>query len=76
MIFIPWMPLYPADAPDTTMGMQQMFLIFVPILMIFIMSNYINAIEYDFQFEILADKGLRDTFSVMGRCWSCIFWDF
>jgi len=32
--------LCPADAPDTTMGMQQMFLIFVPILMIFIMSNY------------------------------------
>lgn len=49
--------LCPADAPDTTMGMQQMFLIFVPILMIFIMSKYINAIEYDFQFEILVDKG-------------------
>ena len=25
--------------------------------MIFIMSNYIKAIEYDFQFEILVDKG-------------------
>ncbi len=49
--------LCPADAPDTAMGMQQMFLIFVPILMIFIMSNYIKAIEYDFQFEILVDKG-------------------
>ncbi len=49
--------LDPVDAPDTTMGMQQMVLIFIPILMIFIMSNYINAIEFDFQFELLADKG-------------------
>ncbi len=47
----------PADAPDAQMGMQQMVLIFIPILMIFIMSNYINAVEFDFQFEILADKG-------------------
>ncbi len=67
MIFIPWMPLCPADAPDTTMGMQQMFLIFVPILMIFIMSNYINAIEYDFQFEILADKGPAGHFFSHGQ---------
>ncbi len=56
-----------ADAPDTTMGMQQMFLIFVPILMIFIMSNYINAIEYDFQFEILADKGPAGHFFSHGQ---------
>ncbi len=59
--------LYPVDAPDTTMGMQQMFLIFVPILMIFIMSNYINAIEYDFQFEILADKGPAGHFFSHGQ---------
>jgi hypothetical protein len=59
--------LYPADAPDTTMGMQQMFLIFVPILMIFIMSNYINAIEYDFQFEILEDKGPAGHFFSHGQ---------
>ena len=59
--------LCPADAPDTTMGMQQMFLIFVPILMIFIMSNYINAIEYDFQFEILADKGPAGHFFSHGQ---------
>ena len=37
--------LCPADAPDITMGMQRMFLIFVPILMIFIMSNYISLLE-------------------------------
>ena len=59
--------LCPADAPDTAMGMQQMFLIFVPILMIFIMSNYINAIEYDFQFEILADKGPAGHFFSHGQ---------
>ena len=44
-----------------------MFLIFVPILMIFIMSNYINAIEYDFQFEILADKGPAGHFFSHGQ---------
>ncbi len=59
--------LYPVDDFDTTMGIQQMFLIFVPILMIFIMSNYINAIEYDFQFEILADKGPAGHFFSHGQ---------
>ncbi len=62
-----------ADAPDTTMGMQQMFLIFVPILMIFIMSNYINAIEYDFQFEILADKGPAGHFFSHGQMLAMYF---
>ena len=65
--------LCPADAPDTTMGMQQMFLIFVPILMIFIMSNYINAIEYDFQFEILADKGPAGHFFSHGQMLAMYF---
>ena len=65
--------LCPADAPDTTIGMQQMFLIFVPILMIFIMSNYINAIEYDFQFEILADKGPAGHFFSHGQILSMYF---
>ena len=65
--------LCPADAPDTTMGMQQMFLIFVPILMIFIMSNYINAIEYDFQFEILVDKGPAGHFFSHGQMLAMYF---
>ena len=65
--------LCPADAPDTAMGMQQMFLIFVPILMIFIMSNYINAIEYDFQFEILADKGPAEHFFSHGQMLAMYF---
>ncbi len=59
--------LYPVDDFDTTMGIQQMFLIFVPILMIFIMSNYIGAIEYDFQFEILVDKGPATHFFSHGQ---------
>ena len=65
--------LCPADAPDTAMGMQQMFLIFVPILMIFIMSNYINAIEYDFQFEILVDKGPAEHLFSHGQMLSMYF---
>ncbi len=65
--------LCPADAPDTAMGMQQMFLIFVPILMIFIMSNYIKAIEYDFQFEILVDKGPAEHLFSHGQMLSMYF---
>ena len=65
--------LCPVDAPDTTMGMQQMVLIFIPILMIFIMSNYINAIEFDFQFEILADKGPAGHFFSHGQMLAMYF---
>ncbi len=39
----------------TAAEMQQMFLVFIPILMIFIMSEYINSIE--FQFEIIKSEG-------------------
>ena len=65
--------LDPVDAPETTMGMQQMVLIFIPILMIFIMSNYINAIEYDFQFEISVDKGPAEHFFSHGQMLSMYF---
>ncbi|RKI44040.1 GHKL domain-containing protein [bacterium D16-51] len=41
----------------TTVEMQQMFLVFIPILMIFIMSEYINMIEFEFQIKILAEDG-------------------
>ena len=71
--FYPMAALCPADAPDTSMGMQQMFLVFVPILMIFIMSNYINAIEFDFQFEILVDKGPAGHFFSHGQMLSMYF---
>ena len=41
----------------TAAEMQQMFLVFIPILMIFIMSEYINTIEFEFQYEVLAEGG-------------------
>ena len=41
----------------TTVEMRQMFLVFIPILMIFIMSEYINMIEFEFQVQILAEDG-------------------
>ena len=62
-----------AEAPDTGMEMQQMFLIFIPILMIFIMSKYISAIEYDFQFEILVDKGPAEHFFSHGQMLAMYF---
>ena len=37
--------------------MQQMFLVIIPILMIFIMSEYINTVEFECQFEVLAEGG-------------------
>ena len=51
---------YPGDAAHpfyTAAEMQQMFLVFIPILMIFIMSEYINKIEFEFQIQILAEDG-------------------
>ncbi len=41
----------------TTVEMQHMFLVFIPILMIFIMSEYINMVEFEFQVQILAEDG-------------------
>ncbi len=41
----------------TTAEMQHMFLIFIPILMIFITSEYINVIEFEFQYQVLIDDG-------------------
>ena len=44
-------PLY------TTAEMQQMFLVFIPILMIFIMGEYINTIAFDYQYVVLEEDG-------------------
>lgn len=38
--------------------MQQIFLVFIPILMIFIMSEYINKIAVDIWFDVLEDEAL------------------
>lgn len=48
---------YPVEDFYSTAQMQQLFLVFTPMLMIFIMSRYINLIEYRVQFEVLADEG-------------------
>lgn len=52
--------LYPRDTPysiHTAGETQQMFLVFIPILMIFIMSQYINAVQFEFLFEDLVYEG-------------------
>ncbi len=41
------------DVFDTAAEMQQMFLVFIPILMIFIMSEYINKFSFDYQYMVL-----------------------
>ena len=71
--YFSWDDFDPVDTPKTTMGMQQMVLIFILILMIFIMSSYINAIEYDFQFEISVDKGPAEHFFSHGQMLSMYF---
>ena len=49
--------VYRYFSDHTTAKMQQMFLIIIPILMIFIMSEYINVIEFEFQYEVLEEGG-------------------
>ncbi len=51
--------LYPGDAAHSFYAaaqMQQMFLIFIPILLISIMSQYINMIAFDFQYLVLEEN--------------------
>ncbi len=45
------------DVFYTAAEMQQMFLVFIPILMIFIMSEYINTFSFDYQYMILEEDG-------------------
>ena len=48
---------FSTDAFYTAAEMQQMFLVFIPILMIFIMSEYINTLSFDYQYMILEEDG-------------------
>ena len=51
---------YPRDAAHpfyTASEMQQMFLVFIPILMIFIMSEYINTLSFDYQYVVFEEDG-------------------
>lgn len=41
----------------TASEMQQMFLVFIPVLMIFIMSEYINTLSFDYQYVVLEEDG-------------------
>ena len=41
----------------TASEMPQMFLVFIPILMIFIMSEYINTLSFDYQYVVLEEDG-------------------
>ena len=41
---------------STAVEMQQIFLVFIPILMIFIMSRYVNTMQFDFQYVVGTDK--------------------
>ena len=40
----------------TAAEMQQMFLVFIPILMIFIMSEYINTIAFEYGYELIGEE--------------------
>ncbi len=40
----------------TAAEMQQMFLVFIPILMIFIMSEYINTIAFEYGYEVIGEE--------------------
>jgi hypothetical protein len=41
----------------TASEMQQMFLVFIPILMIFIMSECINTLSFDYQYVVFEEDG-------------------
>ena len=49
--------VYRYFSDHTASEMQQMFLVFIPVLMIFIMSEYINMISFDYQFVVLEEDG-------------------
>ena len=44
----------------STMEMQQMFLVFIPILMIFIMSRYVNTMQFDFQYALSSEEEISE----------------
>ncbi|NBH13192.1 GHKL domain-containing protein [Lachnospiraceae bacterium] len=49
--------------------MQQMFLFFIPILMIFIMSRYINMVQFDSRYVLGADE---ETFEYLFSHWQLL----
>ena len=53
----------------TASEMQQMFLIFIPILSIFIMSQYTNMIAFDFQYLVLEED---ESFNYLFSHWQLL----
>ena len=44
----------------STAEMQQMFLVFIPILMIFIMSRYVNMMQFEFQYALGVEEEISE----------------
>ncbi|MCI8801521.1 GHKL domain-containing protein [Acetatifactor muris] len=63
---------YPGDGARSFYAaaqMQQMFLVFIPILMISIMGQYINMIAFEFQYMVLEEDG---TFKYLFSHWQLL----
>ncbi len=61
--------VYRYFADYSTAEMQQMFLVFIPILMIFIMSRYVNTMEFDFWYALGKDE---ETFEYLFSHWQLL----
>lgn len=61
--------VYRYFADYNTAEMQQLFLVFIPILMIFIMSRYVNTMNFDFQFVLRANK---ETYEYLFSYWQLL----
>ena len=61
--------VYRYFADYSTSEMQQLFLVFIPILMIFIMSGYVNTLNFNIQFVLRADE---ETFEYLFNYWQLL----
>jgi len=61
--------VYHYFADYSTAEMQQLFLVFIPILMIFIMSGYVDMMNFDFQLVHRADE---ETFEYLFSHWQLL----
>ncbi len=57
----------------TAAEMQQMFLVFIPILMIFIMSEYINTIAFEYGYKV---KGEEEPYLYLFNHWQLLVMQF
>ena len=61
--------VYRYFADYSTAEIQQLFLVFIPILMIFIMSRYVDMMNFDFQYVLGVDK---KTFEYLFSHWQLL----